>query len=230
MLDEPTLTPTSEATPTEVVANAPVAEVGAPADVAADAAPADATALGAAGDPPVDAAKDGEGEAKSSAPEAYELTAPEGMTLDADTLAAATPVFKELGLSNEQAQQLMPVAADFAKKIADGLNQQIIGQVAADRKAWLDTAKADTEIGGANWDKTLTTAAKGLDHLGFAKGTPFRNLLDESGLGNHPDMIRAWARVGKAIGEDSDFVRSEQNASVKKSDQELFYPGMSKGA
>ena len=32
-------------------------------------------------------------------------------------------------------------------------------------------------------------------------------LLDESGLGNHPEMIRAWAKVGGAIGEDGDFVR-----------------------
>jgi hypothetical protein len=51
-----------------------------------------------------------------------------------------------------------------------------------------------------------------------------RNALDESGFGNHPELIRLIAKVGKAIGEDSDFVRSDANAAVKpKSDAELFY-------
>lgn len=221
--------PTETLTPTPTSEAAPVAAVAAPesTDAPAVVEAAEPTALGGAGDKPEGEA---EGAKVEGAPEAYELTMPEGLTLDATALDAATPVFREMGLTNEQAQQLMPVAANFAQKIADGLNQKIIGDVAADRKAWLDTAKADTELGGANWDQTISVAAKGLDQLGFTKGTPFRNLLDESGLGNHPDMIRAWSRVGKAIGEDSDFVRSGQNASVKKTDQELFYPGMSKGA
>lgn len=180
-----------------------------------------------------DAAKEGEGdkegEAKAGPPEAYELTAPEGMALDKESLDAAAPVFRELGLSNEQAQALMPVAGQFAQKIADSLNQQILASVATERKQWLETARSDTEIGGANWDKSIATAAQGLDRLGFPKGSAFRNLLDESGLGNHPDMIRAFARVGKVVGEDTDFVRSEQNASVQKTDAELFYPAFVNG-
>jgi hypothetical protein len=161
--------------------------------------------------------------AKAAVPETYELAAPEGTTLDPESIALATPVFKELGLSNEQANKLMPVAAQFAQRIQDQANQQIISQVQADRKAWLDTAKADPEIGGAKWDETIATGAKALDGLGFPKGSPFRVLLEESGLGNHPEMIRAWSKVGRAIGEDG-FVQASGVTTTKRDTAELLYP------
>lgn len=157
-------------------------------------------------------------------PDAYDLEAPGGFSIDLQALAVATPVFKELGLSNEQANKLMPVAAKFAAGLSDKLNAQILSQVHADRKAWLDTAMADREIGGANWKQTLAKGAFALDNLGFPKGSPFRVLLDESGLGNHPEMIRAWAKVGRAIGEDGDFVRGSGNFHSRRDTAETLYP------
>jgi enoyl-CoA hydratase/carnithine racemase len=50
-------------------------------------------------------------------------------------------VFKELGLTNEQANKLMPVAGEFAKKIIADRDQQFLGQILDQRKAWLETAK-----------------------------------------------------------------------------------------
>jgi hypothetical protein len=158
-------------------------------------------------------------------PETYELAAPEGFEkLDPDAIAAATPVFKELGLTNEQANRLMPVAGEFAKKIIAERDQQFLGQILDQRKAWLETARADAEIGGNNWDGTMRDAARFLDQMGAVKGSPLRVALDDSGFGNHPELIRVLAKGGKAIGED-DFVRGDANAAVKpKSDAELFYP------
>lgn len=161
--------------------------------------------------------------AKLAVPETYELAAPEGMTLDPESVALATPVFKELKLNNEQANKLIPVAAAFAQRIQDQANSQILAQVQADRKAWLDTAQADPEMGGAKFPETIATAAKALDGLGFPKGHAFRNLLDESGLGNHPEMIRAWAKVGKAIGEDG-FERGNAAHQPKLDKAQVLYP------
>ena len=160
-------------------------------------------------------------------PERYELDVPEGFAIDPQALAVATPVFRELGLSNEQASKLMPVAAQFAQGLSDKLNAQILSQVSADRKAWLDSAMADREIGGAHWKETLAKGAFALDNLGFPKGSPFRVLLDESGLGNHPEMIRAWAKVGRAIGEDGDFVRGAGNPHSRRDTAETLYPNES---
>ena len=168
--------------------------------------------------------EESDGEGDHAVPETYELEAPDGFTVDPQALAVATPVFKELGLSNEQANKLMPVAAKFAAGLSDKLNAQILSQVRADRKAWLDTAMADREIGGANWKQTLAKGAFALDNLGFPKGSPFRVLLDESGLGNHPEMIRAWAKVGRAIGEDGDFVRGAGTPHSRRDTAETLYP------
>jgi hypothetical protein len=43
-------------------------------------------------------------------------------------------------------------------------------------------------------------AKKALDAFGT---TELRSLLNESGLGNHPEVIRFMFRAGKAISEDS---------------------------
>ncbi len=157
-------------------------------------------------------------------PDSYQLTAPEGLTLDAQAIEAATPMFRELGLSNDAANKLMPVAAQFAQGITEKINQQIISQVQTERKAWLDSARADPEIGGAHWNRTIATAASALDSLGLARGSPFRVLLDESGLGNHPEMIRAFAKVGQAIGEDNDFTRGSRAPITRKGAAETLYP------
>lgn len=183
------------------------------------------------GKPEGEGAKEGDGEgegekAPAGAPEAYDLKAPEGQSFDAETFAAAEPVFRELNLSNEQAQKLVDVYAEKVMPTAQqAANQRVISEVIAQRKAWADEFHADPEIGGNKAEESLALAAKALDGLGYPKGSAYRNLLDESGLGNHPETIRAWARVGRAIGEDS-FERGDTGAPQKKSDAELFYPDM----
>lgn len=175
-------------------------------------------------------ADDAEAEAGEEAeapvvPEKYELKASEGLPdLDPEAVALAEPVFKELGLTNDQAQQLIPIAEKFASSITDRLNQQILAGVAEQRAAWLAEAKADPEIGGNQWDSNIVLAAKALDTLGFVKGSPLRAVLDESGLGNHPEMIRAWVKVGKAVSEDTDFVRGGVATAGHRSDADILYP------
>lgn len=161
---------------------------------------------------------------KVEVPETYELATPEGFEkLDEEAVNAATPVFKELGLSNEQANKLIPVVGAYAKRIVEQRDQQLLGTILEQRKDWLEAAKKDPEIGGSNWDASLGAGAKALDQLGFPKGSPLRVALNESGFGNHPELIRFMAKVGKAIGEDSDFVRGDQGGKDKKTDAELFY-------
>ncbi|MFM7349501.1 MAG: hypothetical protein ACKO01_08420 [Erythrobacter sp.] len=231
MADEATPTTTSEAVTTTETAtpNDGIGETalggatveGEGADTDPDtnaAAQAEAEKDGAAGE-------EGESDAAPVVPEKYELTASEGQPdLDPAALEAATPVFQELGLTNEQAQKLIPVAEQFAASITDTLNKQILESVATERAAWLNEAKADEEIGGNRWDTSLVTAAKALDTLGFPKGSPLRNLLDDSGLGNHPEMIRAFVKVGRAISEDSDFPRSGAATTGARSAAETLYP------
>lgn len=231
MADEATLTEnsapetvtTEAASPNELAATA---LGGADAEPAADA---DTQAAETEAEAETDSAKDETGEdAAPVVPEKYELKASEGLPeLDAEAVALAEPVFKEIGLTNEQAQQLVPVAEQFAQRIAEQMEAAATANVAQQRAAWLAEAQAAEDIGGAKWSDTLVAAAKGLDALGFTKGTPFRDLLDDSGLGNHPDMIRAWLKVGRAVSEDSDFVRSGVATAGARTLADTLYPSQS---
>ncbi len=161
-------------------------------------------------------------------PEAYELTAPEGMTIDADLLAEATPIFKEARLSNDQAQAILPAAKSLVEKTQQSTIQGVIDAGNQQRKAWLDTAKADEQIGGNKWDASLSSAAKALDALGYPEGSDFRTALNETGFGNHPEMIRIFARLGGMVGEDGDFVRADAGAKVTDTLSEM-YPNNRRG-
>lgn len=157
-------------------------------------------------------------------PEAYDLTAPEGMTIDADLLTEATPIFKELGLTNEAASKVLPLAQSLIAKTQEATVQQFIDQGNQQRKAWLDEAKADPEIGGNKWDATLHTAGRGLDALGYGEGSALRTLLNETGLGNHLEMIKAMAKIGGMVGEDGDFVRADAGAKIQLPLEKRLYP------
>lgn len=151
-------------------------------------------------------------DAKPALPEKYELTLKsedgEEVALDTDMLAEADPVFREIGLDNEQANKLMPVAQKFADKTRDNVLQQVQDLAKQQSSDWLKLAKSDDAIGGDKWDETLELSAKAMDALGFNEQHPFRQFLAETGLGNHRDMLFAFRKFGETVAEDK-FPRGE---------------------
>ena len=153
---------------------------------AADAAPAGkepAQPVAAEAKAPADAPK---------APDTYELKAPEGRTIDAEVLTAYSQVAKELNLSQEAAQRLL-------ESVSGKAAERQAAQVEAIRMGWAETSRSDREFGGEKLSENLSVAKKALDQFGTAE---LRTLLNESGLGNHPEVIRFMFRAGKAISED----------------------------
>lgn len=223
MADETTTTTETTQT-TDATTEATTAEATTEAVAAVEATDQSDTSILGGETETKEAGEEAKEAAVEGAPETYDLTAPEGFTLDADSLELAAPVFKELNLNNEQANKLMPVAAKFAERIQQQGQQAIMTEVQAQRKAWAEEAQSDPEMGGDKWDETLSLSAKALDALGYPKGSPFRSFLTDSGLGNHPEMIRAMRKIGKAVGEDMDFVRADAGAQHKLSREEILYP------
>lgn len=162
-------------------------------------------------------------------PEKYELAAPEGFQIDAELQATAEPVFRELGLTNDQANKLMPLVPAFAERLV----QQQTDAHRAMTADWAKEAKADKEIGGANWSATEGLVAKALDRFagpavtkdasGAEVRNGFRDLLDSTGLGNHPAMIRMFRDIGRELGDGGSFARSDAGAPVKKTREEVLY-------
>jgi len=138
------------------------------------------------------AAKAAAEKAKQGAPEKYEaFKAPQGVAIDAATSTEFGTLAKELNLSQEGAQKVYDLGAKISKQASD----KVRSDVAAAVTQWAADAKADNEIGGEKFDENLGVAKTGLEK----HGTPeLKKLLKESGLGNHPEFIRHFVRLGKA--------------------------------
>lgn len=120
------------------------------------------------------------------------------------------------GLSQEDTQAVADLGVKLMQKQMDTFAQT--------RAQWTEDAKADPEIGGTAFDQNLGLANKALGAFATAE---FIDFLTKSGLSNHPEMIRAWNRVGKAIGEDQ-LIPGAKPAGNRPSTEQTFYPTMFK--
>jgi hypothetical protein len=125
-------------------------------------------------------------------PEKYDFKLPDGVSFDETGIAAFSEFAKENKLSQESAQGLL-------SKLAPALAQRQEQALEQVKTQWADTAKADKEFGGDKLNENLAIAKKAIDKFGSPELSAF---LNESGLGNHPEIIRAFYRAGKAISED----------------------------
>ena len=147
------------------------------------------------------------------APEKYEFTAAEGVDLDTEALKDFEPVARELNLTNEQAQKLV----DAYPKILAGVQQRQAEAWQAQTEEWAATVKADKEIGGDKLTANLGVAQRALDTF----GTPeLKEYLNGTGLGNHPELVKAFIKVGKAMSEDGMVTGKE---SGQRSAAEVLY-------
>jgi hypothetical protein len=185
---------------------------------AATAAPGNATILSASGEPPAEApetptpgtppeptpaepgpetdpaepAKEGEGDAEpEGVPESYDFKAPEGITLDPAAVEAFAPVAKDLGLSQSQAQRVVDLYA--------GLQQSQAEAQAAQAQEWAKQVTTDKEIGGAKWAQNQALIAQARDQFASPE---LVQLMEQTGLGNHPEVIKMFVRIGKQIADD----------------------------
>ena len=151
---------------------------------------------------------------EASAPEEYSVfDLPEDFSFNEETLSDYHTFAKENNLTQEQAQRGVNMVAKMKEaEMAQWVEQQ---------KSWVNDAKSDAEYGGEKFDENISIAVKARDSF----GTPeFNEMLDSSGLGNHPEMIRFLNRVGKAISEDSVVVGGAN--TTEKTREAVLYPSM----
>ncbi|MEH3565271.1 peptidase [Enterobacter kobei] len=146
------------------------------------------------GDKPADKPDDKE-QKQEGAPEKYEFKAGEGVELDTEALKDFEPVARELNLTNEQAQKLV----DAYPKILAGVQQRQAEAWQAQTEQWAADVKADKEIGGDKLTANLSAAQRALEQFGDPE---LKEYLDSTGLGNHPALVKAFIKVGKAMSED----------------------------
>lgn len=148
------------------------------------------------------------------APGAYaDFTMPEGVQMDAAAVASFSTVARDLNMSQEAAQTMIDkMAPAMASRQAELITQA--------RNDWATAATSDKEFGGDNLQANLAVAKQAMDQFGSPE---LRTLLNESGLGNHPEIIRAFYRAGKAISEDG-FVGGRGGAEASSDPAKRLFP------
>lgn len=132
------------------------------------------------------------------------LTPPEGFAaLDAEALTAATPLLRGLGVTDTAGAQkaindFAPIFEGMVTRASTAAAEKAEQDRAALVQQWEAEVKADPEIGGANYDKTVALSAKVLDKFFTEEDRAF---LTASGLGNNPGLVRAFAKMGAAISD-----------------------------
>lgn len=162
------------------------------ADPAAPAAPAAPNEGGGA--PAAPAAPQ---EPAAAAPEPFtlaDLKVEEGVTVTDTDFKALGELLGE-GFNKETAQKFV----DFETSRQKALMQAIKDENNKQLDEWEAAAKADKDFGGDKFDENLTAAQEALDKL----GTPeLRDMLKQTGLGSHPEVIRLFVKLAPLVREE----------------------------
>lgn len=133
----------------------------------------------------------------------YAFKTPEGVELDKDATAEVEAFAKANKLTLGEAQKVV----DMGAKLVGKQNQAFKASIDKVHSDWIESSKSDKEFGGAEFEKNLATAK-----LGMEGETPeFVKMLNETGLGNHPEMLRHFFRVGKTRAQDK-LVKGKESA------------------
>lgn len=74
--------------------------------------------------------------------------------------------------------------------------------------------KVDPEIGGEKLNANVELARKAMGRF----GTPaFRQLLDDTGFGDHPEFFRMMVKIGAAMGE-AEFIDTKARSITSEPD------------
>lgn len=151
------------------------------------------------------------------APEKYEFKAGEGVELDQEALKGFEPLARELNLTNEQAQKMVDL---YGEKLLPQIQKQQTEAWQKTTEQWAADVKADKEIGGDKLVSSLSVAQRALDQF----GTPeLKEYLNSTGLGNHPELVKAFVKIGKSMSEDGMVTGSK---TTTQSVAQRMYPNM----
>jgi hypothetical protein len=163
--------------------------------------------------PPAEDPKEGEGEAEPEDYGTFDL--PEDVTIDQAALDTALPEFREAGLTKAQAQTAIGLYIKLQAKQAEAQAAQVA--------EWAKAVTTDKEIGGGRWAENRAVIARARDQF----ATPeLVQLMEQTGLGSHPEVIKLFVRVGKAISDDGHVIGGNPGPDPRSA--ESFYARMAR--
>lgn len=138
--------------------------------------------------------------ATSVVPDKYEFTAPEGYEVSSEFLEKATPVLKELGLSQESASRLFDLVQDHMVKAQTDIFNTFDETVAG----WRKEIATDKVLGNGRDGFSPETSQNIAAAIGFLPPDlvePFKQAMNITGAGDNPAFARALSHFGSSVRE-----------------------------
>lgn len=154
-------------------------------------------------------------ETEEESAEDIEIKLPEESSLTAEQFEDVKAFAKENNLSNEAAQKLLEKQSDLIDSYKDAQmerHEQLV-------QDWRDQSMKDPEIGGEELKQNVENCKRALEKFGSEQ---LIKHLQETGYGNHPEVVRVFSKIGKAMQAD-DYVFGNGKADQGKSIEEIFY-------
>lgn len=140
-----------------------------------------------------------------------DFTVPENITLDTEQVKEFTNLLSDLEINSKidhaliqaHGQKLVDFHVAQMQKATEDLAKFYQTTWEKQKTDWKDEFLKDSEIGGKRFQTTVDSANRFIRTHGGSEEqqTEFRQLMETSGLGNHPAMIRLLASAGRAMSE-----------------------------
>lgn len=199
----------------------------------------------AATETPTDGEAKPDGEVKVELPTYEEFKLPEGVNVDKEQLIEFTKVLGEIEAGKldhagmqEAGQKLVDLATKATADTVTRLNDYYVQIHENQKKEWFESFKKDPEMGGDKLQETVSTLRDAVDlYAGTeAQVAEFRSVMKETGVGNHPAVIRILNNMAQKIqkytteadngnGGSNRIVPGARPAPSKTKDYQRFYGG-----
>lgn len=131
--------------------------------------------------------------------------------------------FKRFAFEQKMSLENARLMAKFYEKHVLGQSKKQNQEQAELLQSMQKACEEDSEFGGMNFYDNMRYAKAAI--LRFDDGS-LAKILNDTGFGSHPEVVRFMYRVGKALAE-KDMPRAKESPE-EKSVAELFYPSMVK--
>lgn len=132
--------------------------------------------------------------------------------LDSTVMTEFAGIAKELNLTQDAAQKMVD-------KIAPVMAQRQAAQIETLKTEWRAQSEAHPEFGGDKLNNSLASAKTAIKTFG---SEAFTKMLDESGMGNHPEVFAFMVKVGKTISQDTHVSGGATLQSTQSAAQRLY--------
>lgn len=141
---------------------------------------------------------------------------PEGAMLEAKRVEEIISFANEKKLPKDVAQAI-------AERENAVLSSYVEGEKEKHTKAkdqWYETAKTDKEFGGVEFDKNIERGHRVIKRF---FGPEFLNILEKTGGDVHPEVIRGFVRLGKAMSDDQLVIPGDKVPADPERIEDRFY-------